>query len=641
MAVSIEQIQNNLYRTVNFISYKPKVDSVDYTREKLEDDLLVWLTELIDYVGNGTPNNLYNADGVLAGHRNVGLGPYSISFGDLVIDNNSNLSTVGGVTADTYVVSSEPNTDNSLSKLFAYNPLDGSFSLLEKNSITGTNTNIYNSNGAITDNRYIDLDGNTLEIGVSTNTDPAMKFGDSGSLLNVYAASYFNSAVIMQGSNVIVQPTSEFVLYSKAASTNNAGAVLVLDVTAGGTNGFVRVADLSSLEGVSIYNADGSLQGDRSVKGNETYSLHLGGTLNTEQLDGFTVRSGYGILSIDNSLYFNTLAFNTFRVLDNLSITGGFNISEPSTTSNILFGNDITSASDYVYALTDSASFALDSDGSAIIGGDSNSVSAEKAIVLGMSGFTATSANTTYVDNFYAQGTVKFDGYGLGNNTGTVAYSLGVDEFGNVIETTGGSGGTFTNGIVLPSSPSYIDCFYHTTDEILYMFINDGTNDLWLDISSLGGVGNESDAQFQSIENTEFPNSATNYELTAEGSQSKNFLENCSSKYSINSTNYLGTNKLDLVENKLYQITLTGRVFPTGNVSAIRWAFKRVSDGDQNELRATSPINKTTQNCFSVTFPVFECTAAIAQGLQLVIDDYKGSTGTTIYKLQIDIKEVS
>lgn len=41
-------------------------------------------------------------------------------------------------------------------------------------------------------------------------------------------------------------------------------------------------------------------------------------------------------------------------------------------------------------------------------------------------------------------GAIKFNNYGTGTNTGTAAYTLGVDALGNVIETTGGTGGTAT-----------------------------------------------------------------------------------------------------------------------------------------------------------------------------------------------------
>ena len=46
-----KEIQTNLYRTINFISYKKKVDHKNFTRQKLEGDFAHWLNEFVINVG--------------------------------------------------------------------------------------------------------------------------------------------------------------------------------------------------------------------------------------------------------------------------------------------------------------------------------------------------------------------------------------------------------------------------------------------------------------------------------------------------------------------------------------------------------------------------------------------------------------
>lgn len=72
------------------------------------------------------------------------------------------------------------------------------------------------------------------------------------------------------------------------------------------------------------------------------------------------------------------------------------------------------------------------------------------------------------------------------------------NEFATLLEeyillVAGGDGGaaTFTTGTVLPTSPKVKDLFYHTTEEILYIYIDDGTSELWMDISAAVGGGGE------------------------------------------------------------------------------------------------------------------------------------------------------
>lgn len=91
-------------------------------------------------------------------------------------------------------------------------------------------------------------------------------------------------------------------------------------------------------------------------------------------------------------------------------------------------------------------------------------------------------------------GTVSNDGiYTVASivdaDTITVVEAL-VNEAGIAAEicaTTVGEGNTFTAAATAPLSPSYGDLWWDTVDEVLAVWINDGTSDLWLGIS--GGAG--------------------------------------------------------------------------------------------------------------------------------------------------------
>tara|TARA_R110000764_G_scaffold72464_5_gene148657 strand:+ start:4080 stop:5786 length:1707 start_codon:yes stop_codon:yes gene_type:complete len=71
------------------------------------------------------------------------------------------------------------------------------------------------------------------------------------------------------------------------------------------------------------------------------------------------------------------------------------------------------------------------------------------------------------------------------NNTGTQLKSLREDGTYQTIE-IGGATYTTNDGSSLPISPVVKDLYYNQSNEILYQYINDGTSELWMDVSTVG-----------------------------------------------------------------------------------------------------------------------------------------------------------
>jgi hypothetical protein len=439
MPSNIDIIKAQLYKTVNFISYKEKNEAKEFSRRKLEDDFADWLEQYIFLVSAGETTNMYNADGTLSDNRIISLNGKTLTIGNLVFDNAGKPNVSGQFTSDSYSASSVPIEDNNLTDLFAYDPLDGSFKTIDLNTIQVNNTNIYTTSGSITEARTVTIDpAGSLDFS-SYMTMASNTATISANTLDINGVVDFY--IRNTGSTYITSPLPTIVDRTKVLAVNPVGTVL-------------SYLDLSSINEDNIYNADGQLEANRQIAGAGLYSLSLGYVGN--EITGLysTVTNGDS-LTFEPELFELDIEGAILRFENNPSGVVNFIVGNSISNTgqdNFLIGENITAESNSVYAMTEFATIRVNSDGSAIIGGTSNEInSVTNAILLGMDTHIATVSNSTYVQNLRAYGDVYLDTYGSGTHIGTTAYFLAVDASGNVIETTAsnildGSGTTANAG---------------------------------------------------------------------------------------------------------------------------------------------------------------------------------------------------
>ena len=103
MSTSIQDLRSDLYRTINFISYKNKAQRVNYSRAKLENDLITKLEDLIEIIalGGEIPTNTFLGWQDYADSNTSEASPLEqtdIFGGEVQLTNNNNDTATDGNT---------------------------------------------------------------------------------------------------------------------------------------------------------------------------------------------------------------------------------------------------------------------------------------------------------------------------------------------------------------------------------------------------------------------------------------------------------------------------------------------------------------------------------------------------------------
>jgi hypothetical protein len=357
----LDLIKSQLYRTLNFISYKEKVQLVDYSREKLTNDLAEWLEQYIFAVSSGETTNVYNSDGTIIGDRTILLDGFTFTIGDFSVNGTSGDVVVGGpFTADSYFVNLTPTEDNALTDLFAYDSSDGSFKTIDLNTIQVNNTNIYNLDGTISEARTV-----TIDSGASLNITNYLNA--TSDLLSLYAVD-----TGFAGTNIVYSNSGDITYNNTFGSSTDRTQILIVDPS----DNILKTLDLSSINENNIYNADGAIEADRFISGDGLYSLNLGYVGGS--LSGLNATLDNGdTLAFTPEVFEINVESGVFHfesdVAGDIIFYAGENISN-NQTDVFLLGENIINQSQFVYTMTDGATILVNSDGSAIIGGDSNQI---------------------------------------------------------------------------------------------------------------------------------------------------------------------------------------------------------------------------------------------------------------------------
>ena len=170
------------------------------------------------------------------------------------------------------------------------------------------------------------------------------------------------------------------------------------------------------------------------------------------QLSGQSAKSSVRVVTTSNV----TLSGGAPATVDGVSLT---------LEDRILVTGQTNATENGIYRVTTVGS---GSNGTWVRGRDANQ---NEEVLAGMT--TMVSEGTTYADTFWKLTT---DG----------AVTLGTTElvFAQHSSGGGGSGITYTAQASAPSSPSVGDKWYDTGDDILFEYTNDGTSNVWVDISS-------------------------------------------------------------------------------------------------------------------------------------------------------------
>lgn len=489
MAYTKKELQSHLYRTVNFISYDPKVEHVSYTRDKLENDIGFWLKEYVEHLSVAEADNMYGSSGSLSSNRVVTLAGNTFNIGNLGIAANGNVSVTGDLSAAVYKATVAPVTDNDLDKLLAYDPSDGSFKAVDFGTI-GLNDSVYSTDGTLAADRVMTFGANSLTFGSS------LKLTDT----ITESAGIFTHT----GGEYTIGGTGSLIISKNLPTTAETGPIALIR---NHTTHAIELFTLSDLITPNLYKGDADLESDRTLDGLSDYSLTF------DRVTEFKVNAAFAEFELTSTgmLYVSPDTTGVFSLSDVAAGTGslliGFDIDAGTYENVVMLGTSLTTESDFTYALADTATFGENTEGSAIIGGLSNSIpdNFTNAVILGKDSFIATASDTVFVDNFHSSGNVTLTEYGSGTITGTMTYVLGVDASGNVIEVPlvdleGGGGGNFTSGVGddLPTDPELGDEFYLQTNQTLYKYVEDEDGEFWMDISYGKSVGNSPSSAIKS-----------------------------------------------------------------------------------------------------------------------------------------------
>ena len=169
------------------------------------------------------------------------------------------------------------------------------------------------------------------------------------------------------------------------------------------------------------------------------------------QLSGQSAKSSVRVVATSNV----TLSGGTPATVDGVSLT---------LEDRILVTGQTDATENGIYRVTTVGS---GSNGTWVRGRDANQ---NEEVLAGMT--CMVSEGTTYADTFWKLTT---DG----------AVTLGTTELVFAQHSSGGGSGiTYTAQASAPSSPSVGDKWYDTGDDILFEYTNDGTSNVWVDISS-------------------------------------------------------------------------------------------------------------------------------------------------------------
>jgi len=93
--------------------------------------------------------------------------------------------------------------------------------------------------------------------------------------------------------------------------------------------------------------------------------------------------------------------------------------------------------------------------------------------------------------NFKVKNNLEIEGGELllGSTNVTVDVDGDLNIGGAKITAGAGGGVNITSGLVVPDTPSVGDQWFNTDKGILYTYVTDGTNNSWIDISTVGSVG--------------------------------------------------------------------------------------------------------------------------------------------------------
>ena len=284
----------------------------------------------------------------------------------------------------------------------------------------------------------------------------------------IHANSAFNAAnnaldtwVRGQANAAFIQANAAFLQANTPSHVANSAAIYA-------NGAFIRANN--SLNA----NVGGNITGDVVVIGNLTSN-----TLTTTGSNG-TISGANAIFS--NYVFAANGTVDLFIYANNAYTTanGAFAAANAATTTNITQNNSIT--------------VALNTANAAFIQANTPSHVANSAAIYANGAFAAANAATATDVTQNNSITVALDTSNAAFIHANAAYNQantgggGVDQYArntaNAAFTVANAAITFTSSSTPPSSPSAGDQWYNTNNDILYEYINDGTSDYWVDITS-------------------------------------------------------------------------------------------------------------------------------------------------------------
>ena len=379
-----------------------------------------------------------------------------ITFGDDIALGTNNINSVGSITASTTATVTGNITGGNLITT----------------GLTSTGDLTVLASGTVEMNQNVI--GN---VGTPiSSSDAATKSYVDGLLSTVLTVSDgSNTQSIADGDTLTFSGTSNEVEVAVSA-TDTVTIGLPDDVTlGGGLTATTTVTATGNITGGNLTTA-----GQVTATGNITGSYFIG---NGSQLTGVTSYTDSDVASLLSNFGAN-----------NISTTGTI-----TTTSNIIANGRVATDEVSGHGISNTTSLTLRggtaSDGIKLQFWDSSwtdalAIRESTHDILASYPFTATgnitggnllTGNVTVGDATITVDNVTYTGTDGTTGQALLTYGNGVTYFGNVA-TSGGA--TYTASTSAPGSPSVGDKWYDTTDDILFEYINDGTSNVWVDVSS-------------------------------------------------------------------------------------------------------------------------------------------------------------
>ena len=388
----------------------------------------------------------------------------NLSVGNIVgygfSTNNGNVTATGLLT-----VGSIAQVPGNLSATGSYFSAGGLTSL--NGNITGTGFNITNGNVITTGLRAV-VGGLTIENGA---------FGNVASLGVIGSANIGGDVVItgnITGGGVRKYAQANTPAYPIAGDVwYKTDADIFYTYVNDGTNTYWIDYTSAAIANITVANAQ--------------YGTDVGfvsGTISTNQTNGaVTVIGGVGITGNIN-LTGRVTALDTVTgqaIVSNTSIAGAtLSIAGDTAVGNLTAGN-ITA---YGFSTNNGnvvATGKLTVGGLSVVPGNLSATGS----YLSVNGFTALNGNITATGTTATIGGLIIANGGFGSIASLDV--IGSATIGGNVTVTGnitGGGVRKTTGLTAPANPAVGDQWYKTDTDILYQFMNDGTNTYWVDFAS-------------------------------------------------------------------------------------------------------------------------------------------------------------